>query len=68
MRELDLLLEHFLDTGYGELDDRQRQRFEELLGCQDDDLFGWFYQGEAPPDGELADLVERIRGNFGLRR
>lgn len=68
MRELDLLLEHFLAGGYGALDDVGRQRFEELLGEQDDVLFGWFYQGEVPADAEMARLVEQIRDDFGLSR
>ncbi|SEO51711.1 succinate dehydrogenase assembly factor 2 [Aquisalimonas asiatica] len=68
MRELDLLLEHFLDNGYAALDTAQREAFETLLACQDDTLFGWFYQGEEPDNAELAGLVERIRSNFGLSR
>ncbi|QIT57202.1 succinate dehydrogenase assembly factor 2 [Aquisalimonas sp. 2447] len=68
MRELDLLLEHFLAGGYGALDDAGRKRFEELLGEQDDILFGWFYQGEMPADAEMARLVEQIRNDFGLSR
>lgn len=68
MRELDLLLEQFLDNGYATLDEGGRDGFERLLGCQDDTLFGWFYQGEVPEDAELAALVERIRSDFGLSR
>ncbi len=68
MRELDLLLEHFLANGYATLDASGREAFETLLGCQDDTLFGWFYQGEVPDDAELAALVERIRSDFGLLR
>lgn len=68
MRELDLLLEHFLANGYASLDDAGRQRFEELLAEQDDTLFGWFYQGEVPDDAAMAGLVEQIRGDFGLSR
>lgn len=68
MRELDLLLEHFLGHGYDRLDAAGRQHFETLLECQDDTLFGWFYQGEVPDDAELAALVERIRSDFGLSR
>ena len=66
MRELDLLLEHFLGSGYAALDEEGRQRFEELLAEQDDALFGWFYQGEVPADHGMAQLVERIRGEYGL--
>ncbi len=68
MRELDLLLEHFLASGYAALDDDGQKRFEELLGEQDDVLFGWFYQGEVPADAAMARLVEQIRDDFGLSR
>ena len=64
MRELDLLLERFLENGYGELDGAGRAAFDRLLDCQDDQLFGWFYQGEVPDDAELECLVARIRDRY----
>lgn len=66
MRELDLVLERFLDSGYSELGEADRARFETLLATQDDTLFGWFYQGEVPDDAGMAQLVERIRGHYGF--
>lgn len=66
MRELDLLLERFLDSGYQRLDETERARFDALLDEQDDTLFGWFYQGEVPDDAGMARLVECIRSDFGV--
>lgn len=64
MRELDLLLERFLDGGYQQLSESEKSDFDRLLDCQDDDLFGWFYQEEQPDDAGIARLVARIRDHY----
>lgn len=64
MRELDLLFERFLESGYNQLTEEQKENFDRLLDCQDDRLYDWFYQGEVPGDEGLATLVARIRSDF----
>lgn len=60
MLELDHLLDRFLDLGYGELTESERQTFLRLLGAQDTDLSDWFMARAEPPDLELRALVRRI--------
>ncbi len=61
MKELDQLLERWLDRGYPEASERERGVFLRLLDSEDDRLWRWFLGYEAPPDAELAALVQRIR-------
>ena len=61
MKELDQLLERWLDRGYPEASERERGVFLALLDSEDDRLWRWFLGYEAPPDAELAALVQRIR-------
>jgi antitoxin CptB len=61
MKELDQLLERWLDRGYPEASERERGVFLQLLDSEDDRLWRWFLDYEAPPDDELAALVQRIR-------
>jgi antitoxin CptB len=61
MRELDLLLLGFLDSGYGRLDAAHRNAFELLLGYPDAVLLEWLLGRERPADPLLAHVVERIR-------
>ena len=61
MKELDQLLERWLDRGYPEASERERGVFLALLDSEDDRLWRWFLGYEAPPDAELAQLVQRIR-------
>ena len=61
MLELDLLLMGFLDKDYARLDASQRQAFERLLGCPDQLLLEYLLGRMTPMDGELADVVSRIR-------
>ena len=42
MLELDVLLEPFLADVYLTLDEEDKQRFSNLLTCEDQDLFPWF--------------------------
>ncbi|GHE37983.1 succinate dehydrogenase assembly factor 2 [Vulcaniibacterium thermophilum] len=62
MRELDQLLERWLERGWAAASERERGVFLRLLDCEDDRLWRWFLGHEAAPDAELQHLVERIRG------
>lgn len=61
MRELDQLLERWLDQAWRQSPTREREVFLRLLGTEDDTLWRWFLGHESPPDVETAALVERIR-------
>jgi len=61
MRELDLLLDEFLETEYDGLSTAGRDSFERLLECRNEDLMDWLMEGASPPDEQLAGIVSRIR-------
>lgn len=60
MLELDLVLEPFVSSRYAGLGDLERQRFEQLMECEDQDLFAWLLQRGQPQDKELAAIVSQI--------
>ena len=60
MLELDLVLEPFVQSRYRQLDDADRARFQALMHCEDQELFGWFLKRERPEDPELANIVAKI--------
>lgn len=61
MRELDILLQGFLDRGYADLDADGRAAFAALLDCPDALLFDYLLGGTHPSDRAIADVVARIR-------
>ncbi|MFC0677710.1 succinate dehydrogenase assembly factor 2 [Lysobacter korlensis] len=61
MRELDQLMERYLDQAWREATADERGVFLRLLDSEDDKLWRWFLGYDAPPDAELARMVERIR-------
>ncbi|MES2858061.1 MAG: succinate dehydrogenase assembly factor 2 [Pseudomonadota bacterium] len=61
MRELDRLLERWLDLDYAAASEPERAIFRLLLECEDDRLWRWFLGHETPDDVEIAALVDRIR-------
>ena len=60
MLELDLVLEPFVVARYASLDERDRLRFQQLMSCEDQDLFAWFMQRERPEDEELRAIVGKV--------
>ncbi|OPX56074.1 antitoxin CptB [Oceanospirillum multiglobuliferum] len=60
MWELDLLLVPFIKNHYAELDQDDRKRYEDLLACEDQDLFVWLMRRELPEHPEHRIIVEKI--------
>jgi antitoxin CptB len=60
MLELDLVLEPFVMAQYAQLSELQRRSFQQLMLCEDQDLFAWFMQRGQPDDKELAGIVSQI--------
>ena len=60
MRELDLLLEDFLEERFDMFSVGEREIFEQLLNCRNEDLMVWLIEGGVPQDAQLASMVRRI--------
>jgi antitoxin CptB len=60
MLELDLMLEPFVVACYAQLSESDRHRFQQLMLCEDQDLFAWFMHRGRPRDEELAGIVSQI--------
>ncbi len=61
MRELDLILGGFLESGYGRLSAEQQRMFADLLEFPDQTLLDWLMGRATPTEIEAAALVKRIR-------
>lgn len=61
MLELDLVLQPFLEKIYPALDAEDQQRYQRLLDCEDQALFGWFLRKSDPEDPDLLRIVQIIR-------
>ena len=61
MKELDVLLERYLETGYPAAPPGARAAFARLLEYQDPELYALVSGRVVTDDPELADVVERIR-------
>ena len=60
MRELDQLMQRYLEKGWPHADDAERGQFLRLLDCEDDKLWAWFTGQDRPADSGLQDIVDRI--------
>lgn len=61
MRELDRLLERWLEREWARSPESERGVFLQLLDCEDDRLWRWFMGFEHADDAALDLLVQRIR-------
>ncbi len=64
MRELDLLLQKFLATALGSLEDDDLDRLENLLVQPDQDILAWLTSAVEPEDAELRGIVKVIRNRI----
>ncbi|MBT8446771.1 MAG: succinate dehydrogenase assembly factor 2 [Gammaproteobacteria bacterium] len=60
MRELDVILDRFLDRGYDALSTDGRLAFAALLERQDTDLYAWLTGKSASAEPALQAVIERI--------
>lgn len=60
MLELDELLVPFVREAYTELAADDQARYEKLLSCEDQDMFGWFMRRNEPDDADLKRIVELV--------
>ncbi len=61
IRELDLLLQSFLDTRYEQLSQEDQRIFELLLDQDDPDLLAWLMGNRMPREEDMQRLVAKIR-------
>ena len=60
MRELDQLMERFLDRAWPTSSETDRGLFLRLLDTEDDILWRWCMGRERPEDPALAEFVDRL--------
>ena len=63
MKELDVLLERFLQQTYDDLADNQQAAFARLMQMEDPDLYAVLMGKQSAPDTECADVIEQLRNS-----
>ncbi len=60
MLELDVLFMPFVEEGFNDLPEPEKEIFERLLTSDDPDLFAWFMGHQACEDLEFKRMIEHI--------
>jgi antitoxin CptB len=60
MKELDILLERFLKSGFEAIDGKQKDVFADFLDLQDPQLADYLLRGVVPADADFEALVKQI--------
>jgi len=61
MKELDLVLNRWVQQHWQAADDRTRACFEALLDREDPDLWSWLMGYAEAPAGDTRELIEQLR-------
>ena len=61
IKELDLVLQGFLQDGYAEATAAEQQAFASLLEYQDPEILDRIFHGVEDEDAAIAALVQRLR-------
>jgi succinate dehydrogenase flavin-adding protein (antitoxin of CptAB toxin-antitoxin module) len=61
MRELDLMLEAYLDRCWEHASANEQSAFESILDLEDPDLYRLLSGHASATDGDLSDVVDKIR-------
>ena len=67
MRELDVLLQAFVESAFEELDDADMSRFEAILNLSDPKLRAYLVGGIEAADRDDERLLDRIRRSLQPR-
>lgn len=62
MRELDTLLDNYLERCYDTAPEEEKCAFEAVLELPDPELVAYFLQGRQAPSEAMARVVTRILG------
>ncbi len=60
LKELDVLLEPFMEEHYRDLDPVEQELFQRLLAEEDVDLLSWFMQYLQPEDPDMDRIVHVV--------
>lgn len=60
IREMDLLLQQFLENRYPLLSDNEKQAFAELLEQPDLDIMDWI-MGRTSPPAKFESIINKLR-------
>lgn len=64
MKELDLVLEHYLETRFSNSSQPEQQAFTALLGVEDDQLWRWLMGHEVPEQSEQLKLISVLQNRY----
>lgn len=64
VRELDVLLGRFIETEYSQLNDEEKDAFEEFLEVQDPVIMDWLFDKYSPEDAGVLNIVNKLKSSL----
>ena len=60
MLELDLILIPFVEQAYPQLSPEDQRLYQDLLACEDQDIFTWLLRSVLPEEEDMRRIVDII--------
>ncbi len=67
MLELDLILIPFVEQVYPRLAPTEQRLFQDMLACEDQDIFTWLLRSVVPQEEAMRRIVDIILASRGPR-
>ena len=67
VRELDVLLDKYLQSDYPKLDSAGKKAFERFLETQDPIIMDWLFGRSISEDSEIMIIMNRLKAISGLK-
>ena len=67
VRELDVLLDSYLNSKYLHLDTIEKRAFERLLDEQDPIIMDWLFDKSKPEDEGISNIINQLKELSGLK-
>ena len=61
MKELDVAIERFMATKYSQLDENQKQIFNEVLKTDDGEFFAWLIGSYEPENEDYKSIIKMLQ-------
>jgi antitoxin CptB len=61
IREMDIVLQEFLNQSYDTLSDTEKISFSKLLNEADLDILNWIMEKDEPENGGVKNIIKLIR-------
>lgn len=64
MKELDIVMNRYLENIYGALSEQDQQHFKDFLELEDPDIYSWMMGRSNPENEHYSAIIKQLKNMF----